>query len=77
MITTVYPLSQLLALIDMVWIDAERHGVRRGRPNLYSEKTLFKGNVVSLLKKLWARPSVVTLDYHVPRKARGVGRIVA
>jgi hypothetical protein len=56
MITTDHPLMQLLALIDMVWVEAVT--VRRGAPRLYSEKTMFKVYVVSLLKKLWARRSL-------------------
>jgi hypothetical protein len=47
MITVDHPLIQLLALIDMVWIDAERVELKRGAPKFYSEKTTFKVDVVS------------------------------
>lgn len=58
MITADHPLIQLLALIDMVWIEAEPGQVKRGVPKFYSEKTLFKVYLVSLLKQLWAHRSV-------------------
>jgi len=58
MITADHPLMQLLALIDLVWIDAEPSQVKRGGPKLYSEKTLFKVYLVSLLKQLWAHRSL-------------------
>ena len=58
MITADYPLIQLLALIDMVWVDTERDGLKRGAPKLYSEQTIFKVYVVSLLKALWQRRSM-------------------
>jgi hypothetical protein len=58
MITVDHPLIQLLALIDMVWNEADSSQVRRGGPKLYSEKTMFKVYVVSLLKKLWQRRSL-------------------
>lgn len=58
MITAERPLIQLLALIDMVWVEAERMELKRGAPKVYSEQTMFKVYVVSLLKKLWARRSL-------------------
>lgn len=58
MITIAHPLIQLLAVIDMVWVERERVGLKRGAPPKYSEKTLFKVYVVSLLKNLWARRSL-------------------
>jgi hypothetical protein len=58
MITADHPLIQLLALIDLVWRDAEPGVLKRGAPKLYSEKTMFKVYVVSLLKQLWARRSL-------------------
>jgi hypothetical protein len=58
MITADHPLIQWLALIDLVWIDAEPGQVKRGGPKLYSEKTMFKVYVVSLLKQLWAHRSL-------------------
>lgn len=58
MITADHPLIQLLGLIDMVWVEAESLKARRGAPKLYSEKSMFKVYVVSLLRKLWARRSL-------------------
>jgi len=58
MITTDHPLIHLLAVIDMVWVDSAGGALKRGAPKKYSEKTLFKVYVVSLLKKLWARRSL-------------------
>jgi len=58
MITRDHPLIQLLALIDMVWVDADSRQGQRGGPKLYSEKAMFKVYVVSLLKQLWAHRSV-------------------
>ncbi|MEP7289675.1 MAG: hypothetical protein ABI947_28320 [Chloroflexota bacterium] len=58
MITVDHPLVQLLALVDMVWVEAQCDELKRGAPKLYSEKTMFKVYVVSLLKKLWACRSV-------------------
>ena len=58
MITADHPLIQLLARIDMVWIDAEPGQLKRGGPKVYSEKTMFKVYVVSLLKQLWAHRSL-------------------
>ena len=62
MITADHPLIQLLALIDMVWINAEPGQGQRGGPKFYSEKTMFKVYVVSLLKQLWAHRSVWRLS---------------
>jgi len=42
MITADQPVIQLLALIDMVWIETDTAELRRGAPKYYSEKTLFK-----------------------------------
>jgi hypothetical protein len=58
MITVDHALIQLLALIDMVWIEAEAGQLKPGAAKLYSEKTLFKVYMVSLLKQLWAHRSV-------------------
>lgn len=58
MITADHPLIQLLALIDMVWVETEPGQAKRGGPKFYSEKTMFKVYVVSLLKQLWAHRSV-------------------
>ena len=58
MITKDHPLIQLLEVIDMVWVAKEGLGITRGTPKYYSEQTLFKVYVVSLLKKLWERRSL-------------------
>jgi Transposase DDE domain len=58
MITADHPLIQLLALIDMVWIETDNVEVRRGAPKWYSEQTMFKVYVVSVLKFLWRRRSL-------------------
>jgi hypothetical protein len=55
MVASDHPLIQLLALIDLVWAEAEAQPRGRGAPKLYSEKVMFKLYVVSLLKKLWKR----------------------
>jgi Transposase DDE domain len=53
MITEDHPLIQLLALIDLVWIETAL-----GMPKVYSEQTMFKIYVVSVLKQLWSRRSL-------------------
>jgi hypothetical protein len=58
MITADHPLIQLLAWIDMVWIEAEPSESKRGAPKFYSEKMMFKVYRVSVLKHLWRRRSV-------------------
>lgn len=77
MITADHPLIQLLALIDMVWVETEPPGLKRGAPKLYSEKVMFKVYVVSLLKKLWARRSLWRYLAGTPLVAAscGLGRI--
>lgn len=75
MITADHPLIQLLELIDMVWVDAEPGQVKRGGPKLYSEKTLFKEYVVSLLKQLWARRSVWRYVSSMPLVASACGLV--
>src|SRR5260221_12325380 len=77
MITADHPLLQLLSVIDMVWIDAEPGQVKRGGPKFYSEKTLFKGYVVSLLKQVWAHRSVWRYLSRMPlgASAGGWGRL--
>jgi hypothetical protein len=42
MITADHALIQWLALIDMVWVEAERDKLKRGAPKVYSEQTMFK-----------------------------------
>ena len=53
MITDDHPLLQLLALIDLVWVETGT-----GSAKVYSEQTIFKIYVVSLLKQLWSRRSL-------------------
>jgi hypothetical protein len=53
MITADHPLIQLLALIDMVWQDNGPSSMR-----WYSEQSMFKVYVVSLVKQLWSRRSM-------------------
>lgn len=73
MITADHPLIQLLAVIDMVWIQTDKPELRRGAPKYYSEKTMFKVYVVSLLKKLWARRAVWRYLKSMPLVAQGCG----
>ena len=73
MITADHPLIQLLALIDLVWINAEPGQVKRGGPKLYSEKTMFKVYVVSLLKQLWAHRSLWRYLSSMPLVASACG----
>ena len=73
MITVDHPLIQLLALIDMVWIEAEADKRKRGAPKVYSEKTLFKVYVVSLLKHLWAHRSLWRYLSSIPLVASACG----
>ena len=73
MITADHPLIQLLALIDMVWREAEPGKVKRGAPKVYSEKTMFKVYIVSLLKQLWAHRSVWRYLSRMPLVASACG----
>ena len=73
MITADHPLIQLLALIDMVWIEADPGQVKRGGPKFYSEKTMFKVYVVSLLKQLWAHRSLWRYLSSMPLVATACG----
>jgi hypothetical protein len=75
MITGDHPLIQLLALIDMVWIEAEPGKVKRGAPKFYSEQTLFKVYVVSLLKQLWAHRSLWRYLSSIPLVASACGLV--
>jgi hypothetical protein len=75
MITVDHPLIQLLALIDMVWIDADAGQVKRGGPKLYSEKTMFKVYVVSVLKQLWAHRSLWRFLSSMPLVASACGLV--
>lgn len=73
MITTNHPLIQLLTLIDEVWIGDEDKAGRKGSPRLYSEKTMFKVYVVSVLRKLWARRSLWRYLQNTPLVALACG----
>jgi hypothetical protein len=53
MITDEHPLIQLLALIDLVWVETAQ-----GTAKVYSEQTMFKVYVASVLKQLWSRRSL-------------------
>jgi hypothetical protein len=75
MITKDHPLIQLLGLIDMVWIEGESDKLKRGAPKFYSEKTMFKVYVVSVLKKLWARRSVWRYLSSMPLVAHACGLV--
>lgn len=75
MITADHPLIHLLALIDLVWIEVEPDQVKRGGPKLYSEKTLFKVYLVSLLKQLWAHRSLWRYLASMPLVATACGLV--
>lgn len=77
MITANHPLIQLLALIDMVWIEVEAGRLKSGAPKFYSEQTMFKVYVVSVMKHLWARRSLWRYLSSMPlvASACGLGRI--
>lgn len=75
MITAEHPLIHLLALIDLVWIDTEPGQVKRGGPKFYSEKTMFKVYVVSLLKQLWAHRSLWRYLSSLPLVAAACGLV--
>ncbi|HVO68400.1 MAG TPA: transposase [Aggregatilineaceae bacterium] len=66
---------ELLALIDMVWIEAELGQGKRGGPKCYSEKTLFKVYVVSWLKPLWAHRSLWRYLSSMPLVASACGLV--
>jgi hypothetical protein len=55
MVSLDHPLIQLLALIDLVWVESDKPVRGRGAPKLYREKVMFKLYVVSVVKKLWKR----------------------
>ena len=75
MITVDHPLIQLLTLIDKVWIEAEPGKMKRGAPKVFSEKTMFKVYVVSLLKQLWARRSLWRYLSSIPLVASACGLV--
>ncbi len=75
MIMADHPLIQLLALIDMVWIDGEAGQLKRGGPKVYSEQTMFKVYLVSVLKQLWAHRSVWRYLSSMPLVASACGLV--
>ena len=75
MITVDHPLIQLLALIDLVWIDADPGSLKRGGPKFYSEQTMFKVYLVSLLKQLWAHRSLWRYLANMPLVASACGLV--
>ncbi len=68
MITRDHPLLQLLALVDMVWQENRPVGMR-----VYSEQSMFKVYVVSLVKQLWSRRSVWRYLTGMPEVAAACG----
>jgi Transposase DDE domain len=68
MIPTDHPLIELLALVDMVWQDSEPSGLK-----LYSEQSIFKVYVVSLVKQLWSRRAVWRYLTGTPQVAAACG----
>jgi hypothetical protein len=59
---------QLLALIDLVWVETTL-----GTPKVYSEQTMFKVYVVSVLKQLWSRRSLWRYLSRMPLVAAACG----
>src|SRR5262245_8868696 len=70
MITTDQPLIELLALVDMVWQDSGPSSMR-----IYSQKTMYKVYVVSLVKQLWSRRSVWRYLSGTPKVAAACGLV--
>jgi hypothetical protein len=72
MITNAHPLIQLLALVDQVWVETAL-----GTPKVYSEQTMFKVDLVSVLKQLWSRRSLWRYRSNLPLVAAvcGLARI--
>jgi hypothetical protein len=68
MITDDHPLLQLLALIDLVWVETSLT-----TPKVYSEQTMFKVDVVSVLKQLWSRRSLWRYRSGMPLVASACG----
>src|SRR5450755_1113537 len=67
MITIEHPLLQLLGLVDRVWQDSGP------RVTIYSEQTMFKVYVVSVVKQLWSRRSVWRYLTEKPEVAAACG----
>jgi hypothetical protein len=68
MITKDHPLLQLLALVDMVWQEYRPVGMK-----VYSQQTMFKVYVVSVVKRLWSRRSVWRYLKGTPEVAAACG----
>lgn len=59
---------QLLALVDLVWVETASE-----TPKVYSEQTMFKIYLVSLLKQLWSRRSLWRYLSQMPLVAEACG----
>ena len=68
MITHNHPVIQLLALVDLVWVETALE-----TPKVYSEQTMFKIYLVSLLKQLWSRRSLWRYLSQMPLVAEACG----
>lgn len=68
MITDEHPLIQLLALIDLVWVESSSTTLK-----VYSEQTMFKVYLVSVLKHLWSRRSLWRYLTGIPLVAAACG----
>ncbi|MEO8395493.1 MAG: transposase [Chloroflexota bacterium] len=68
MITKDHPLIQLLALIDLVWVET-----KAGTAKIYSEQTMFKVYLVGVLKQLWSRRSLWRYLSSMPLVASACG----
>jgi len=70
MITNDHPLLQLLALIDLVWVETSSTSAK-----VYSEKTMFKVYVISVLKQLWSKRSLWRYLSGMPQVASACGLV--
>jgi len=68
MITNDHPLLQLLALVDLVWVEPSPT-----TPKVYSEQTMFKIYLVGVLKQLWSRRSLWRYLANMPLVAAACG----
>jgi len=68
---------QLLKLVDEVWQSGQVDAHRRGAPKVYSEQSMFKVNLVNVLKHLWSHRSVwrVLTTYPALQQACGLKRV--
>jgi DDE family transposase len=70
MITNDHPLLQLLALIDLVWVETGSASAK-----VYSDQTMFKIYMVSVLKQLWSRRSLGRYLSGMPLVAAACGLV--